>query len=411
MKAALELSSKPNREGLFEIYIRVQDGNKKKRIKANIAVKKNQFKSKNHNFKWVYNHPNHIAINSDLKKIIDEYNDNLLQATVEKKVVTPESLIHFVNTDQKSLSLVKYCEGKMSLMLNYNHRKGYQQALNNWNDYVNEEKLGDLHFNQISVFILKGFENFLFKKGLQASTVYANLKRIRSLFNMAIKEQVIKVEDYIFKAYTMPKANKAKKQKLTAEELVKFSSLDLLDNSLIKTCQQAFLLSFNMAGVRVEDILSLQWSHISKDRIQYRMGKTGALNSFKITPQINAILDYFRKINKGGLFVLPILNDHVLKLSNEDYKREIGRKTALINKYLSKIAKEAGIEKKITTHIARHTFASIAIRKTNGNINFVQNALKHSSPLITQAYLDSLDEESLDDQMSIVTDLNPKKDK
>jgi len=42
MKAALELSSKPNRDGLFEIYIRIQEGKKKKRIKANIAVKQNQ---------------------------------------------------------------------------------------------------------------------------------------------------------------------------------------------------------------------------------------------------------------------------------------------------------------------------------------------------------------------------------
>jgi integrase len=406
MKAALELSSKPNRNGLFEIYIRVQDGLKKKRIKANIVVKKNQFKSKNHNLKWVHNHPNHASINSELKKLIDEYNDNLLQASVEKRTVTPESLIYTINSEQKSLSIVKYCETKINQMLNYNHRKGYQQAINNWNDYLIKEKLGDLHFNQVSVFILKGFENYLFKNGLQASTVYTNMKRIRSLFNMAIKEQLIRIEDYIFRAYSMPKANKAKKEKLTADELVRFSNVVYNDNSLIKTCQQSFLLSFNLAGVRIEDILTMEWKHVANDRIQYRMEKTGALNSYKITPQIKNILDYF-KVNGGKTkYVLPILDENIQKASNEDYKKEIGRKTSLVNKYLAKIAKDAGIEKKITTHIARHTFASIAIRKTNGNINFVQNALKHSSPLITQAYLDSLDEESLDDQMGLVTNLS-----
>lgn len=55
MKAALELSSKKNNNGLYEIYIRVQDNlGKKKRIKANCAITKNQFKSKNHNLSWVF---------------------------------------------------------------------------------------------------------------------------------------------------------------------------------------------------------------------------------------------------------------------------------------------------------------------------------------------------------------------
>ncbi|MFN7912763.1 MAG: tyrosine-type recombinase/integrase [Bacteroidota bacterium] len=405
MKVALELSSKPNRDGLFEIYIRIQEGGKKKRVRAKIAVKPNQFKSKNHNLKWVYNHPNHQKINADLNALIEEYNDVMFASAVSKKVLSPETVIHSVKKTHFTQSLVKYCESKMSQMLNYNHKKGYQQTLNNWKDYIEKEKLGDLDFKQINVFILKGYENYLFENGLQASTVYTNLKRIRSLFNMAIKEQVIKVEDYIFKAYTMPKANKSKKEKLTVEELKKFAGVACEKGSLIKTCQQAFLLSFNLAGVRIEDVLTLKWSYVKKERIEYRMGKTGALNSVKITPQIKAILKYYKSINQESQYIVPILKDDVVKMSNEDFKKEISRKTALVNKYLKIIATKAKIDKKITTHIARHTFASIAIRKTNGNINFVQNALKHSNSKITQAYLESLDDESMDDQMGKVTKL------
>ncbi|MCX6296811.1 MAG: hypothetical protein NTX97_12270, partial [Bacteroidetes bacterium] len=131
MKAALELSSKPNRNGLFEIYVRIQEGNKKKRIKANIAVKSNQFKAKNHNMKWVYNHPNHHGINSDLKALIESYNDVLfanavlndrfsLQTVVKdlggelssKKIVhsaptlTPELVIHSVKKSALSNKII-----------------------------------------------------------------------------------------------------------------------------------------------------------------------------------------------------------------------------------------------------------------------------------------------------------------
>jgi integrase len=405
MKAALELSSKPNRDGLYEIYIRIQEGGKKKRVRAKIAVKQNQFKSKNHNLKWVYNHPNHQKINADLNALVEEYNDVMFASAVAKKAISPETVIHSVKKTHFTQSLVKYCESKMSQMLNYNHKKGYQQTLNNWKAYTEKEKLGDLDFKQINVFILKGYENFLFENGLQASTVYTNLKRIRSLFNMAIKEQVIKVEDYIFKAFTMPKANKSKKEKLTVEELKKFAGVVCDKDSLSKTCQQAFLLAFNLAGVRIEDVLTLKWSYVKKERIEYKMEKTGALNSFKLTPQIKAILNYFKSANNSSIYIVPILKDGVEELTNEEYKKEISRKTALINKYLKKIAEKAKIEKKVTTHIARHTFASIAIKKSNGNINFVQNALKHSNSQITQTYLASLDDESMDDQMINATKL------
>ena len=414
MKAALELSSKKNSNGLYEIYIRVQDNlGKKKRIKANCAITKNQFKSKNHNFNWVRNHPNAKKINADLKLQLEEYNDVLLISETQKKSVTPEYVIYKTNKTTDIPTIKQYIEIKISQMLEYNQRKGYTQVLNNWLNYTNEKKLGNLDFKQIDVQILKGFENFLFKKGLSSGTVYGNLKRIRSCFNMAIKEQIISVGDYIFRAYTMPKVKATQKEKLTIEELKLFISQQYEDGSLIKTTQQLFLLAFNLAGVRIEDVLTLKWENVKKERIEYVMAKTGAINSFQITPQIKLILDYFKSIKShGAKLIIPIMNEEIANLKsskdeaeNEKYKKEIGRKTSLVNKFLKKIGEDALIEKKISTHIARHTFASIAIKKSNGDINFVQNALKHSNAKITQVYLASLDNDSMDSKMNDVTSL------
>jgi integrase/recombinase XerD len=413
MKASLELSSKKNREGLFEIYIRVQDGTKKKRIKANVAVSKNQFKSKNHNLQWVRNHPNSKKINADLKFLIDGYNDVLLSETVSKNNITPENIIYKANKGKQPVIFVDYLKSKISQMLEYNLRKGYVQALNNWLKYTEKEKLGNLEFKQIDVFILKGFENYLFKKGLKSYTVNGNLKCIRSCFNKAIKEQLIDINDYVFKAYTMPKVNVVKKERLTVDELKLFSKKEYENGSLIKTAQQIFLLSFNLAGVRIEDVLTLRWSDIKDNRIEYTMSKTGAINSHKITENIELILNYFKSIHDGKRnLIVPVLDEKIAKLKyskieneNESYKKEVGRKTSLINKYLEKIAKDLNINKKIRTHIARHTFASIASTRTNGDIIFIQNALKHSSSKITQAYLTNLDTEVLDDKMGVVTNL------
>lgn len=413
MKAALELSSKKNSDGLYEIYIRIQDNlGKKKRIKANYAVAKNQFKSKNHNMQWIKNHPNAKKANADLKLLLDEYNDVVLLTLAQKKSITPEFIIYKATKTNELPTIKQFFETKISQMLEYNQRKGYTQVLNNWLKYTKENKLGDLDFKQVDVQILKGFENFLYKKGLGSSTVYGNLKRVRSCYNMAIKEQIIGVGDYIFRAYTMPKVKATKKEKLDIDELKLFASQEYENGSIIKTAQQVFMLAFNLAGVRIEDVLTLKWDDVKSERIEYVMAKTGAINSFQITPQIRTILDYFKslKTDNSKKLIVPILDEKIALLKssksevdNENYKKEIGRKTALINKFLKKIGEDAVIDKKISSHIARHTFASIAIKKSNGDINFVQNALKHSNAKITQVYLASLDNDSMDSKMNDVT--------
>ncbi len=403
MKAALQLGNQPNKNGLYEIYVRISDGGKMKRIKAGIAVEKKQFKSKNHNMKWIHNHPNHIKLNSDLRLLISKYDDIVFTSGVHQKTLSPELVVHQIKKGIKTESVKSFWEIKISQMLNYNHKKGYQQSLNNWIGYTTKEKLGDLDFKQIDVYILKGFENYLSARGQKCSTQYTNLKRLRSLFNMAVKEQVIGVGDYIFKAFTMPKCENTKKEKLNLEELQEFARMEYPDGSLTRTVQQAFLLSFNLAGVRIEDVLTLKWSYIKNGRLAYQMEKTGANTSILITPQIQGILDYFKSISTGSIYIVPILKDGIEDESSEVYKKMIGNKTALVNKYLGIIGEDACIDKKISSHIARHTFASISYTKTGGNVEFIKNALKHKDSKVTQVYLDSLNDTALDDTMGDVT--------
>jgi integrase len=405
MKAALELASKKNRNGLYEIYVRIQQCDTKKRIKAGIAVKKTQFKSKNHNMKWVINHPNHIKINSDLRELIDRYEDEISTAYIQKEFITPESLIMGSNNAVGiSTSIITYCTNRIKLMDNYNQAKGFQQMLNKWIGFTTEKKLGDLHFKQVNPSVLKEYENWLRKTGIQDSTNYTNLKNLRALFNYAMKEDILDIRDYPFGGkYKMPTVSKSKKEKLTIDELKRFiNDTKYQDGTNIQHSKMSFILSYNLAGIRVEDLLKLKWSMIKGERLEYRMTKTGSLSNIQITPQLLKVINYFKKYG-GTYYLLPFLQEGIEKESNEIYKREVGRKTALINKYLKMIAKDAEIDKNITNHIARHTWASIAIKASGGNINFVKNKLQHKDASITEGYLADLDTESMDDIMAKVT--------
>jgi integrase len=128
------------------------------------------------------------------------------------------------------------------------------------------------------------------------------------------------------------------------------------------------------------------------------------MKSIKITPQIQKILDYF--ITSSSVkddYLFPFLPKEITKLdqSGMNFKKIINAKTALLNKYLKEIGNIANIDKKITNHIARHSFANVARKKTN-DVHSIKSALGHSSVKITEMYLDSFDEEGLDSMMNNV---------
>lgn len=80
--------------------------------------------------------------------------------------------------------------------------------------------------------------------------------------------------------------------------------------------------------------------------------------------------------------------------SDTDNIHEVGNDisgaTARINKRLKTMAKKVGIEKNISTHIARHTFATLLITK-GADIFAVQELLQHSSTRETQIYAKMID--------------------
>ena len=69
------------------------------------------------------------------------------------------------------------------------------------------------------------------------------------------------------------------------------------------------------------------------------------------------------------------------------------------------MAEIAGITKKISMHIARHSFENIA-RQKKANVYDISKALGHSSLKITEAYLSKFDTTSQDATMKQVFDTN-----
>ena len=160
------------------------------------------------------------------------------------------------------------------------------------------------------------------------------------------------------------------------------------------------MFSFYCAGIRASDILQLKWENIVDGRLVYQMHKTSRFHSLKLHEKPIKILDLY---GPGNLeeFIFPFLSNDVDYEDPTFRYNQLNAKTSLLNKYLRQIATKAEINKKISTHTARHSFADIARQKTD-NIYNLSKTLGHSSIKITEAYLASFDQKAVDDTLDEV---------
>ncbi len=275
--------------------------------------------------------------------------------------------------------------------------KRYKTVLKRLKEYVKDKPLP---FQDITYQFLSEYENHLIIKKLKTNSVHNHFKTIRAIYNESVKEDIIPQDKNPFVKFRLKKEISSKKEKLNTEEIKKIESLNLEKGSLLWDCRNFFIFSFNLGGIRIGDLLKLKWSNITPDgRLDYYMAKTGGFRSVIISDKAKEILaEYLVETADTSSFIFPMLKnemnfDDPLILFNQ-----VSAKTALVNKYLKKIAALAEIKKNLTTHIARHSFSDIA-RKKKVSIHDIKNILGHSSIKITEGYMSNFDLESQDKAM------------
>jgi integrase/recombinase XerD len=264
-----------------------------------------------------------------------------------------------------------------------------------------ERNRSDLAFHEVTVRFLADYESYL-KTTLEnaVSTVHTDLGKIQAIFNVAVSRDLLPFADNPFlKFKSQFKEAKKKKERLTADEVRAIKELDLTRNTLIWNVRNSFLLSFYTGGLRIGDLLDLRWRNIRAGRLDFMMEKTDKDRSVLLLPPAQDIIDrYVSEERRSDHFIFPFLDLHADYSGVGVLDKEKERKTALINKYLKKIAKAAGISKTLSSHLARHSAADL-LRKSGTSVFDISKILGHSKISVTEAYLESLDRESMDHEM------------
>lgn len=377
------------------LLLRITVNRKHVRLGLMYSVSPSHFNPKGKQGKYIRSsHPDHQRINKHIEAKINQAKDVITELEDEGRLINART-IKAKMLEFKTHDFFKYVENDLKEFQkngNVGTYKKYKSVVKSLKDFTKTETLS---FEEIDLVFLNRYQTYLKDDEKEQTTIHGYLSKIRSIFNKAIREGHIQLNDNPFITYRI-KQGTPHKDRLTIVEIEKIESLEYPKNSLIWHVRNAFLFSFYNAGIRISDILQLTWDNIQDGRLVYNMYKTNKVLSLKLKEKPLAILEQYKGRNES--FIFPFFLDRYNYSEAMYLHNRIGAKTALINKYLKDIAEKAEINKNVTTHTARHSFADIARQKTD-NIYNLSKTLGHSKIGTTEAYMATFDDNAVDDTL------------
>lgn len=249
-------------------------------------------------------------------------------------------------------------------------------------DFMKDKyKREDIYLRELNINFIKDFHLFLLKR-MGQNSCSKHLKLLKKIINIACANSYMSFNPFApYKVERTP----VEIEFLEEEELRRIINYDFVLPRLEKA--RDFFLFGCFTGLSYIDIKTLTPEHFERDKegrvwIKKRRVKTGVLSRIPLLPMAKMILEKYKDSGK----LLPIQDP------------------ADINKYLKDIAILCKIDKRITFHTSRHTFASTVTLANNISLEVVSKMLGHTNTRMTSHYAKLIDD-SIAKQMDNLMDL------
>jgi len=265
-----------------------------------------------------------------------------------------------------------------------------------------EYKCDDIYLSQIDYTFIVKFEDYLrdcktLKKAqpLNNNGRMKHLERLKKFTTLALKHRWIKSNPF---ALYQLKYEDFDCPFLEENELKTISSITLTDDSL-SIVRDVFVFSC-YTGLCYIEVKNLKTGDIvngidKEDWIMVRRQKSKTPVKLPLLEQANRILEKYQEVSQDVHTnkLLPVFSDQK------------------INKYLKEIAKLCKIEKNLTFHVARHTFATTVTLLNDVPIETVSKMLGHTKLSTTQKYARVVEQKISKDMSSLRSKLKKAKSK
>lgn len=329
-----------------------------------------------------------------------ELQQRMLELNAEQKEYTTTTLLHD-EYRKFELKTVKQFYQELIEQYKANEKCGnrliYKSSYNSINVFTNGNL--EIPFSAIDVAWLNKYEKWLRSKGNKETTMSLMFRTLRSAYNKAIESKCARKSDYPFNDYRISKFDvSTEKRAIAKADVLKFSTdvHSIGKQQYVQLSKDIFIFSYLCGGINFTDIANLTKDNIIEGkRLHYIRQKTGKLIKLGLSEEALQIIKRYAVESKGYLF--PILNAQLHKTPLQKQNR-IHKMLGKVNKNLKLLAAQLGVEANLTTYVARHSFASV-LKKSGVNIALISEALGHSDLTTTQIYLDSFDNEQIDNAM------------
>lgn len=257
----------------------------------------------------------------------------------------------------------------------------YEKTLETIKEFLKEQRIDPESFEieKIDSLFLRELDHFLItrksandeEKTLDRNTVNKYHSRFKSALIQAFNDGLISKQPY--SNFTL-RNKKTNREFLTETELERIIELDLTESKSLDRIRDIFLFSV-YSGVRFKDAQNLTENDLEIDKennwiIHLTQQKT---NERIEIPLLKPSIEIIKKYKNSP--------ERLIK------KRLIPSITnQKVNFYLKTIADLAKIEKQLTHHVARHTFATTITLSKGVPIEIVSKLLGHNSLKTTQVY-------------------------
>ncbi len=320
--------------------------------------------------------------NKFLEQIRSKVYQSYEQLLSENKLITSQAIkARYLGEDEKHhslLELFKYHNEVESHKLNKATLKHYKVSQNHLENFLKLKlKTSDIFLNNLDYSFIVDFEYYLktfqpknHQRKMSNNTAMKHLQRLRKMVTMAYHLEWINRDPFVrFKS----KFEKKEREFLDNKEL---ENLGKFESSILRINIVKDLFIFSCyTGISYIDMFKLTPANIAKgidgnDWIITQRQKTKNTIKIPLLPKAKEILNKYK--------------DHPRVLSENSLLPRLSNQK--INAYLKEIGDLCDIQKRLTFHMARHTFATTITLSNGVPIETVSKLLGHSKIATTQIY-------------------------
>lgn len=315
-----------------------------------------------------------------IEKCLARMNDIFVRYRLQGADLTADNLRNEWKNPARRVDFFKFfeealAENKHSITYStYRHHKSAMSIIQQYRP--------KLAFSEITPDFIENLQRWLKKtQKNDVNTIHGKMRILRSYLYIAVRKGII--PENPFKMVKLKKAsvNRVSLNESELKILWEVYNKKSLSESRTKVLRHFLFMCFT--GVRISDLRSFTRSNI--------IGSTLVFSAFKT-----------REIKRGHISI-P-LNSYAMQLISDEGDNQSPKLFKTIseqkmNEIIKPIASECGIEKEVTNHTARHTFATLWLAKTH-DLAQLQVLLGHADITTTMMYV-HISEEETRQQMNV----------